>query len=498
MNSSDLQQANLEPVGREEEFVKPTRRTREELIEEIRLLVSKIRIVLSSHFTNGFRLESKIELTRFRKFFVDEMGVQDELSDDDFLKLLIRVCGFEHNGKVFMVSEETKKRIGELGEDYFSSGAEVIFYSEFFSKNEDWLIAGGVVSEEILKKVFKLLLPHLPCFKDSYFGQVKGTIPDVIEREILRVWGDNVLMTYEQLAERLPYIPIARIKSALGQNPDFIWNSLGTFSHTSRIEITNQEKLSIIQAACQEIGEHGYVSATNLPLGEIRERNHELSIHAVCDAVYRICLTSKDTNKQGKIITLRSSDIDLLTIMKDYCRTLDRCSLEDLKEYEKELTGAAQNYSLEAASSVLVRIDENTFVADRFVHFDTKGIDESIDRFVTGDYLPLRSFTTFAVFPNCGQRWNLFLLESYCRRFSKTYRLEGLSVNSRNVGAVVRTSCELDYIGVMSDAVVNADIPIESSAVAQFLRENGYLGRCTEKKVNEIIDRVKTLRQRGD
>lgn len=31
--------------------------------------------------------------------------------------------------------------------------------------------------------------------------------------------------------------------------------------------------------------------------------------------------------------------LDALTIMKDYCKTIDSCSLRDLFNYEKELTG---------------------------------------------------------------------------------------------------------------------------------------------------------------
>jgi len=59
----------------------------------------------------------------------------------------------------------------------------------------------------------------------------------VIESEILRVWGDDVLMTCERLAERLTHIPVERIKRALGQNADFIWNGRGEYTHIGRFAV---------------------------------------------------------------------------------------------------------------------------------------------------------------------------------------------------------------------------------------------------------------------
>ncbi len=137
-------------------------------------------------------------------------------------------------------------------------------------------------------------------------------------------------------------------------------------------------------------------------------------------------------------------------------------------------------------------------MADRYVHFNVDIIDETIGLFVKGDYLPLKSFTTFGAFPDCGQKWNLFLLESYCRRFSRTFRFDTPSVNSRNAGAVIRKSCGMDYTKIMADAVANADVPLQDAAVGRFLYKSGYTGRSTTAKVNEIINKAKTIREKTD
>ncbi len=451
--------------------------------------------VLSSHFANGYRLNSTIELTRFRTKAAEDLCEESTLSDEE-LKRYISACGTVFDGKVYAVSAEAKERIKELAENYFAKGAYVIFFSEFYARNENWLFAASVVSEDMLTGILRELFPKL-SFTQTYFGYTGDSVFAVLENEILRVWGDDVLLTYEQLAERLQYIPIERIKSALAQNGNFIWSREKTYSHVSQIDISDEEREIIRDAVGKECDARGYVSITELPFGEIKERNYELSDTAIYNAVFRIYLSDK-FDKKDKIVTRKGGTQDALIIMKDYCRTIEKCSLDDLLDYEKELTGEGDRcIAMEAGNTVLVLIDKETYVADKFVRFDVESVDAAIELFIAGDYVPLKSFTTFAAFPDCGQTWNLFLLESYCRRFSEIFRFDAPSVNSRNVGAVIRKHCGLSYTEIMIDAVANADVPLTNSAVGKFLLDAGYIGR-TRNNFNEIIDKAKVLRERRD
>ncbi len=459
-------------------------------------VVEQLTDVLSAHFANGYRLNSPIELVRFRSFAVEDLGKEILLPDKE-LERHIAACGTTFNGKVYPVSAQAKERIKKLAEEYFADGARAIFFAEFYAKNENWLSGENVVSEDMLIEILRRLFPEL-SFTQNYFGYVDVSIFSVLESEILRVWGDEVLLTYKQLAERLQYIPLDRIKYALGQNGNFLWSIAETFSYVTRIDITEEERGAIREAAERKCNADGYVSITDLPFGEIGERNYELSITAVHNAVYRICLSDK-FDKKGKVVVRKGDDCDALTIMEKYCRTIDKCSLDHLLNIQKELTGEVDRWiSLEAGNTILVRIDKGTYVADRYVHFNADMIDEAIELFVKGDYLPLKSFTTFGAFPDCGQEWNLFLLESYCRRFSRRFRFDAPTVNSRNAGVVIRKSCGRNYTEIMTDAVANAGIPLKDTVVGKFLFESGYTGRSTTAKVSEIIDKAKTIRERRD
>lgn len=454
--------------------------------------------VMSTHFSNGFRIDSPIELLRFRRFAAEDFGNEILITDEELIKS-ISSCGIFFNGKVYVIGNEIESRIRNNIDLAVSSDVEIIFYSSFYSQHEEWLLAGGVISEEMLKEILVKMYPKY-VHKTKYFSPNAGNGTELskIKREILRVWGSDVMLNYEQLSERLPYIPLDKIKYVLAQNGDFIWNATGVYTHVSKVDVTDEECVAItnyVEVACQR---DGYVSLSDVPLEEIAERNYELTFTAIHNAVFEIVLSDK-YDRRGKIITRKGDTLDALTIMKEYCRKLDKCSLQELLDFERELTGESHRWiPMEAGYSVMVRADEDSYIAEKYVHFDVVEIDSALDLFVSGEYLPLKSITTFAAFPHCGQPWNLFLLESYCRRFSDRFRFEVLAVNSKNAGAIVRKSCRLSYTQIMADAVAKSDIPLEKTVIEGFLCSNGYIGRRSYSKTDELIEQAKAIRERRD
>jgi hypothetical protein len=454
--------------------------------------------VLLTHFSNGFRVDSPIEIMRFRNFSDENSAECFQLSDEELKKAIVS-CGTLFEGKVYVVRKETENKIQKEIEQAVESGADIFYYTSVYNLHENWLIAGSVISEDMLKGILKKLFPSYQ-HKANYFSikRNKGTELAIIRNEIMRVWNGNTLLNYEQISERLPYIPLDKIKYVLAQNGDFIWNSTEVYTHIGNVDISDEEQADIanyVANACRTVG---YASICDVSLGEIEERNYELTQTAIHNAVFAIVLSDK-YDKRGKIITRKGDTLDALTIMKEHCRTIDKCSLQDLLDYERELTGETHRWiPMEAGYSVLVRTAYDTFVAERYVRFDINRIDDAIDLFVTGDYLPLKGVTTFAAFPHCGQVWNLFLLESFSRRFSRRFRFEVLAVNSRNAGAIVRNSCSLSYTEIMADAVAASDVELKKANVVEFLCGRGYIGKRSYSKTDELIERAKAIRERRD
>ncbi len=457
---------------------------------------SMIIMVLSAYYPNGFRLNSPIELLRFRRFAAEDFGEEVALTDEE-LKQSISICGTLFNGKIYIVSTETEEKIKNEIDATFKDGVELIFYETFYEKNEDWLFPASIISVEMLKCILLKLYPNYK-HRGNYITNIANDGSELakIEREIVRVWGDDILLGYEQLATRLPNIPFEKIRYALAYSSDFIWNSERIYTHVNKVDITNEECIVIADYIAATCRTYGYASLSDAPLGEIKERNYELSLTAIHNAVFVIVLADK-YDRRGKIITRKGDTLDALTIMKEHCRALDKCFLQDLLDFERELTGESHRWiPMEAGYSVMVRSDEDSYISEKYVHFETSAIDSALDLFVTGEYLPLKSVTSFAAFPHCGQVWNLFLLESYCRRFSDRFRFEVLSVNSKNAGVIIRKSCRLSYIQIMANEVAESYIPLEKTVIEDFLYNNGYIGRRSYKKINDLIEQAKAIRER--
>ena len=453
---------------------------------------------LEEHFQNGFRSTSPIEMRRFRRFIMEDYGEEIPLSDEDIDKLILSF-GTLFEGKVYIIQEDAKERIKRVIDSGIKEGIEIIFYSAFYERNEDWLFPASIISVEMLKNLLMSLYPGFIHKKNYLMFEVRsGNELAKIGCEVLRVWGDDILLSYEQLSERLPYIPIDKIKYVLAQSGNCIWNTEGVYTHTGKVDITDEEYTFIADFVETAYLKDGYASLSDIPLGEIAERNYELSLTAIHNAIFAIVLADK-YDKRGKIIIRKGDILDALFIMKEYCRSLEKCSLRDLLDFERELTGETHRWiPMEAGYAIMIRADENTFLAEKYVRFNVLEIDNVLDQFVEGNYLPLRSITTFSVFPDCGQAWNLFLLESYCRRFSERFCFKALAVNSKNAGVIVQKNYTASYIEIMADAVSFSNVVLENGPIEDFLCNNGYIGRRSYAKTNELIELANAIRERRD
>lgn len=257
----------------------------------------------------------------------------------------------------------------------------------------------------------------------------------------------------------------------------------------------DSEKENIRLQITQACDRNGYASIVCIDLNSISEENPELSITGLHNAVFKICL-SDIFEKRGKIITPIGATLDVVAIMKAHCEGISSISLDELADLELELTGYTCRWIfLEAAYAKMIRTEKDRFVADRYVNFDIEAIDNAIDAIVENEYMPLKSFSSFATFPYCGQQWTLFLLESYCRRFSLKFRFDTPSTNSRNAGVVIRKDCLKSYVEIMTDAVAKAGIPLDRESVVSFLFESGYIGKTTTSSAAEIIKNAKLMRE---
>jgi hypothetical protein len=250
-----------------------------------------------------------------------------------------------------------------------------------------------------------------------------------------------------------------------------------------------------VQSTCEIVG---YASLSDVPLGAIAEVNYELSNTALYNAIYNKVLLGK-FYLNGKILTLTESTISAVSLVKAYCANKSECSFDELAERVIELTGGTnRQYAFEAAYDTMVRVDANRFVAERYVNFEIDTIDALLDDLVADDFIAIKGIATFAMFPFCGQSWNYYLLESFCYRFSKKYRLAVMNFNDKNAGIIAKKTCTLKYQEMLAVAAAKADIPLTTESVGAYLFATGYMAKSKYAGLGNIVDQAKELRERND
>ena len=453
-----------------------------------------ITALLEERFRNGFRLDSEIDAVRFQESYKKKYGCASSLTGTE-LRDLIGSIGVRHAGKVFILSSEVKRSLGELVQNAFACGARSVFYSSFYERHEEMLSAVHIHSAAMLRDVLISLHPQLH-FEHAYFSQDDSARP---EDEVARCFDEGrPVYTHAQLAEILPYMPAHIIKRLLYRSNSVVSLSTSSrYAHISQVNITEDDRRKTADFIEERLQKSEYVSLLDLDVSQIQARNPEFSEAALRNVLYRLCCDD-EYRRDGNIISKSDVPFNALDILKQYCLDRDEVTLAELVAEELKFTKNAHGVGLMAASQVMVRKDRETFIADRYVVFDIGRTDKILGRFCPCEYIPLQTVADFSLFPYPGYPWNRFLLESFARRFSQTFRVEGVAVNSLAAGVIVRKSATFtDYKQILADAVAKADIPLEEADVVGFLCEKGYLCRKVFGGTESVIAEAALRRERG-
>lgn len=451
--------------------------------------------LLSNRYKYGFRLGSPIELIRIRNY-AEEEGIALPDSDEE-LEREISVAGMNIDGKVYAFSEKLLSEVAALSDTVFNSGATVIFLDRLMEMNVDWLEEQHIATTDMLKTVLK------KCRPQYYFGQniitqgEKITEHEATVKEILRISdGQHVIQT-DDLKKKLTYIPADKISWSLSMSSEFVWISAGKYFLMNQFVISDEDAKTISEHVARECGLNGYASITDLPFGNILEENYELSETAMQAAVYNTVLKGK-YYLHGKILTKEENGVDISVLLKAYCNGKTHCTVSELMARAEELTGAPNKQNaMVALYDTMIRIDEDQFVSEEQIHFHIDTIDALLRNMVGERFAPVKSVTTFALFPSCGASWNHYLLESFCYRFSKEYRLSVINYNDKNAGLIVANDLPLNYIDMLCEAAANADVELTQEAIGQYFFDNGYTAKRKYSSLPEILERAKKMREEG-
>lgn len=448
--------------------------------------------LISRKFIYGFRINSVIDMMKLRDYANAERVKLYER--DDVLRNFIQENGMLMEGKVFIKSKDSRSELISLIEDIFAKGNSIIYYESLMERHSVLMNKIHITSEQILREILLEDESNYAFSKNYFSNQSKTTEEVAVSREIMRIWDNGVTKSVDELSRLLTYIPEEKVRFYLAMNGDFVWVSEGVYTCVNKLIMTDVETDELCDAVKKEIDRRGFTSLSELPLGGVLEENYELPELAVRTMVFNKYLSDEYFLK-GKIVTKNKDEFDAISIMKQICMEKEEYTLDEAMDDVGNLIGINdRRIAYPALYDIMIRVNEQKFVADRYVHFDVEAIDNVIDSFVDG-FAAIKEVTTFALFPICGQPWSHYLLESYCYRYSKKYKYRMNLYNGRNAGAVVESSIDWDYNEILAQAVARSGIELESEVIGQYLYETGYMARSKFNLLSEIGERANEIRE---
>ncbi|MCD7774909.1 MAG: hypothetical protein LUH40_04935 [Clostridiales bacterium] len=461
--------------------------------------------VLREHFRKGFRINSNIDIKRFRKFYSDMYGEEPKVSNDE-IKSIIRRVTVPYDDLYYlpeaMLGEDVREKLLAYIENCFNSGKTIVYFQALCRKFEEDFLDYRVYNDPNALKTY-LMLTGCKGFYIVNSGVAKNpnAVADPADelRSCLAEFGRPA--SFDEIFESLPHLSHDRIRNLIYSRGEFIHNGSSLYLHESLADITEDELEDIAKIIEDAIAEREFISGTELyqavkaKYPDITENNSVFSIHG-----FRDMLKYKFGDRfsfKANIISKAGEEISRYDVFADYAKSHAGFTLAELEVMADELD---MSIHLDAVYDNSLRISRDNFVAKSQAQFDVEATDNALDRMCVGDYIATGRVTNFGIFPYAGFPWNSFLLEHYVYSYSKKYMLvkNGFSKN-RCASAIVKRSAGIEsFDDFLVRLLADSDVELKNEPVLRFIVNEGYLTKRSYANIDNIIAKAKTQRQKRD
>ena len=184
-------------------------------------------------------------------------------------------------------------------------------------------------------------------------------------------------------------------------------------------------------------------------------------------------------------------------MIHELCSSKDELTFDDVSYFSSKYLPSSHGYAVTLAffNENMTRVSADLFVKSELVNFSIAAVDDALEKILQGKIIPLRAINDFTNFPPVeNYSWNLFLLESFLRKYSERFIFTSAHFNNSNIGAIYPASMNFaDYLDVQVAAVVQEKILLEPEEVGNFLVEKGYRGQRSVKIIQRIIQQAKKI-----
>ncbi|MBR3051009.1 MAG: hypothetical protein IKI08_07690 [Selenomonadaceae bacterium] len=450
-------------------------------------VIEKVIDIIRENFPNGIR-NDYIDTGKILRLYSSNHA--DEIISREFVTSVIHVNGLELSGRFYFPPDnDTENLTRHFGEILERHG--IIYYSVFYKKYSDIFSSKNIFSPEVLKKILQENDSRHYYFED--FCSANKMIR--LEYEVARLFSvTNKSLSIEDLQKKLLFVPPEKILLILSDTKKYLTTPAGKYVSVAKIQFDKEELCAAKKKIFFHIGKKGYAEPADYDLTSNFALNPEVAKKDLLNIIHEKFFSDSFTKRGRRFfgrkinqpIPIQDSDENKLM------RILTRRNEIDL---DTLLLSGNEVTVLSNALKIMVRVSEKIFVKATRIKFDIDEIDAALTPFVQEKIIPLKAVTSFSGFPPVeGYSWNLFMLESFLRRYSRKYRFMTQCAGNANIGAIYPRSMKFkDYFDVQLAAILNANVPLEKNAVKNFLSEQGYRQNHFDDVCERIISRAATL-----
>ena len=459
--------------------------------------------ILKDEFDNGYRVASLIDRNRFKQFYSDRYGEDIQLSDEELVLTLAKI-GTVQEERIFMrEGAGSDDLLDDIQADItktFKEGASCIYYSELFNKYQTVLADRLQAFDADVMKKLLVETSYREYFPGKDFFFLYGRSYDVSNDVKKLMLHASEPMTYDEIHERLWYIPRDVIKQTLRASSDMINVAQETYMHINHFPISADELKRISELINGQLSQRSFI--TDAELRELIEKNcpsvaintESYSARGLRGALS--VLLKDQFSFNGTVISRRGVALRKGQVYEEFCSSHELMTFDDLQAFAKEMSKGLIPW--DTVMDVMVRISQSEFMPKGSVNFDIAATDRVLDELMEGQYMPLGSFRLFLHYPPVNVKWNKYLLESYVAGYSAKFRLVHSSWLAYDCcGAIVRRDSKLkDFEDVVTDALAHSDEWKTANDALAFLSTQGYLLDKRWTKINTILPEAKRRRER--
>ena len=441
--------------------------------------------IVEENFSNGIRddfIDTGKILRLFSAYYPKVIIFRDSVID------FIHTNGIENSGRFYFFSKDRIESI-QFFLDEILKKSPIAYYSSIYKKHFDFFARLNVFSPEILKKTM-----HSTDTRHFHFSDFCSNIKNArLENEAAKIFNKSGnLLTIEDLQKKLPYVPVEKLAAVLSDTKIFFLTCKKKYVLISKIKFDVPEIEKAKNKISLYIDAEGYAVLDDCNFSSNFARNLELSEKDLRNIIYEKFL-SLDFIKRGNklfkknLTSPKNDSLSLIDRLKNFVANQNELSAKKLFSTAQSL-GIEKNVALYKAYEKMIRVDENFFVKDSLINFDVEKIDNALSSFVQEKIIPLRAVTSFSCFPPIGNySWNLFLLESFLRKYSQKYTFNSTGTNNSNTGSIYPKFMKFaDYLEVQTAAVIQEKIPLTKFEIENFLLGQGY----RTIRLNKVTERI--------